>query len=76
MHAMQLRQSLKGVKLAYALVIILAVAIAGYWYTVANPPDVPVWVPLLAPGVLLLLTFIATSSAGHETGCGGRADPI
>jgi len=58
MHAMQLRQSLKAVKLAYALVLILAVAIAAYWYTVANPPDVPVWVPLVAPGILLLMAFI------------------
>jgi len=58
MHAMQLRPSLKAVKLAYVLVLILAAAIAGYWYTVANPPDIPVWVPLVVPGVFLLMTFI------------------
>jgi putative membrane protein len=58
MHAMQLRQSLKGVKLAYVLVFILAAAITAYWLTATNPPDVPVWAPLLAPAALLLLTMI------------------
>ncbi len=61
MLRMQIRQSLKGVKLAYALILILAIGIAAYWFNWFNtgtPPNVPIWVPLLAPAVLLLLTFI------------------
>jgi membrane protein YdbS with pleckstrin-like domain len=55
---MKVRQSLKGVKIAYALVAILAAVIAGYWLTSSDPPQVPVWIPLIAPAVLLLLTGI------------------
>jgi membrane protein YdbS with pleckstrin-like domain len=55
---MKVRQSLKGVKIAYALVAVFAAAIATYWLGASNPPDVPLWVPLLAPAVLLLLTAI------------------
>jgi membrane protein YdbS with pleckstrin-like domain len=58
MQRMQLRQSLKGVKLAYALIFILAAGIAVYWYEATNRPDVPEWVPMLVPGILLLMTFI------------------
>jgi membrane protein YdbS with pleckstrin-like domain len=58
MQRMQVRQSLKGVKIAYVLVLLLAAAIAAYWLGASNPPEVPVWVPLLAPAVLLLLTAI------------------
>ncbi len=58
MQRMQVRQSLKGVKIAYALVFLLAAAIAVYWLGASNPPDVPVWFPLLAPAALLLLTAI------------------
>ena len=57
-HRMQVRQSLKGVKLAYALILILAVAIVVYWLKAENPPDIPLWAPLLAPAALLLLTFV------------------
>jgi hypothetical protein len=55
---MRVRQSLKGVKTAYALVAILAAAIAAYWLSASNPPDVPWWVPMLFPVALLLLTAI------------------
>jgi len=61
MHPMQVRQSLKGVKIAYALVIVLAAAIAAYWYSAPESPvpaQVPLWAPMLAPAVLLLLTMI------------------
>ena len=58
MHAMQVRQSLKGVKIAYALVATLAAAIAAYWLIASNPPEVPIWVPLSAPVVLALLVVI------------------
>ena len=57
-HPMKVRQSLKGVKIAYALVDILAGAIAAYWLGASDPPEVPVWAPLLAPAVLLILTAI------------------
>ena len=58
MHAMQVRQSLKGVKIAYALVAALAAAIAAYWLGASDPPEVPVWAPLSAPVVLALLVVI------------------
>jgi membrane protein YdbS with pleckstrin-like domain len=56
MHAMQLRQSLKGVKLAYALIVILAAAM--YWLREQYRPDVPWWAALVLPVALLLLTMI------------------
>jgi membrane protein YdbS with pleckstrin-like domain len=56
MHAMQLRQSLKGVKLAYLLIFVLAAAT--YWLRAVYRPDIAVWAPLVAPGALLLLTFV------------------
>ena len=55
---MQVRQSLKGVKIAYALVAVFAAAIAAYWLGASNAPDIPLWAPMLAPAVLLLLTAI------------------
>jgi len=61
MHPMKVRQSLKGVKIAYALVIVLAAAIAVYWYSGSGSPlseQVPLWAPMLAPAALLLLTAI------------------
>jgi len=58
MHAMQVRQSLKGVQIAYVLIAALAIAIAAYWLSASDPPAVPLWAPLLAPAVLLLLTVI------------------
>jgi len=57
-HRMQVRQSLKGVKIAYALVAVLAAAIAAYWLGASNVPDIPLWAPMIAPAVLLLLTVI------------------
>ncbi len=58
MPPMQVRQSLKGVKIAYVLIALLAAAIAAYWLGASNPPDVPLWAPMLAPAALLLLTAI------------------
>ena len=58
MHAMQVRQSLKGVKIAYALVAVLAAGIAAYWLGASDPPDIPLWAPMLAPAALLLLVAI------------------
>jgi len=61
MHRMRVRQSLKGVKIAYALVLVLAAAIAAYWYSASASPlpaQVPLWAPMLAPAALLLLTAI------------------
>ena len=58
MHRMRIRQSLKGVKIAYALVLVLSAAIAAYWLGSSDPPQVPLWVPMLAPAALLLLTAI------------------
>ena len=58
MHPMQVRQSLKGVKIAYALVIVLAAAVTAYWLGASDPPDVPLWAPMLGPAALFLLTVI------------------
>jgi membrane protein YdbS with pleckstrin-like domain len=58
---MKVRQSLKGVKIAYGLVVVLAAAIAVYWYSGPGSPlsdQVPLWAPMLAPVALLLLTAI------------------
>jgi|SRR6185436_4506713 membrane protein YdbS with pleckstrin-like domain len=58
---MRVRQSLKGVQIAYALVIILAAAIAAYWYSASEssvPAEIPLWAPMLAPAALLFLTAI------------------
>jgi len=56
---MELRQSLKGVKVAYALILAFAAAIVAYWLTQDKPPaDIPVWAPLIAPAALLLMTVI------------------
>jgi len=53
---MKVRQSLKGVKIAYALVAVLAVV--AYWLRASYAPDIPLWAPVLAPAALLLLTVI------------------
>jgi len=58
MHAMQVRQSLKGVQIAYAMEVILAVGIAAYWLSASNPPDIPLSAPMLAPAAMFLLTVI------------------
>jgi len=58
MPPMQVRQSLKGVKIAYVLITLLAAAIAAYWLGASDPPEVPLWAPMLAPAALLLLTAI------------------
>jgi membrane protein YdbS with pleckstrin-like domain len=57
MHAMQVRQSLKGVKLAYVLILVLAAGIV-YWVLSADPPESSRWALMAAPGVLLLMTVI------------------
>jgi membrane protein YdbS with pleckstrin-like domain len=57
-HPMKVRQSLKGVNIAYVLDLVLAAAIAAYWLGASDPPQVPLWVPMLAPAALLLLTAI------------------
>ena len=57
MHPMLVRQSLKGVKIAYVLVLLLAAAIAYYWLAY-DPPAPPLWAAMLAPIALLLLTTV------------------
>jgi membrane protein YdbS with pleckstrin-like domain len=57
MHPMQVRQSLKGVKIAYALVLVLAAAIA-YLLGTSDSPPVPLKIAMLLPAALLLLTAI------------------
>ena len=57
MHPMLVRQSLKGVKIAYVLVLLLAAGIAYYWLAY-DPPAPPLWAAMLAPIALLLLTAV------------------
>jgi membrane protein YdbS with pleckstrin-like domain len=57
MHPMQVRQSLKGVKIAYALVLVLAAAIA-YLLGTSESPPVPLKIAMILPAALLLLTAI------------------
>jgi membrane protein YdbS with pleckstrin-like domain len=54
---MQVRQSLKGVKIAYILVVVLAVALAA-WLRTFDPPPVPLKIVMLLPAALLLLTGV------------------
>jgi len=54
---MQVRQSLKGVKIAYALVLVLAAAIA-YLLGTSESPPVPLKIAMILPAALLLLTAI------------------
>jgi membrane protein YdbS with pleckstrin-like domain len=56
-HAMQVRQSLKGVKIAYVLVIVLAAALA-YFLGTSDSPPVPLTAALFLPAALLLLVAI------------------
>jgi membrane protein YdbS with pleckstrin-like domain len=58
MHAMVVRQSVKFLLLAYALCGLLEAAIAVYWQTSPDHPDVPIWVPLALPLALQVLTAI------------------
>ncbi len=53
-----IRPTLKFIKLAYLLAVVLAAVIAGYWKMAARPPQVPVYVPLILPAFLLLITAI------------------
>ena len=52
---MQLRQSLKMIKLGYILCAVAELAAIGYW--AALKPDFPAWVPMLIP--VLLAAFVA-----------------
>ena len=56
-HRMTVRQSLKGVKIAYALVAVLAAAIT-YLLGTSDSPPVPLKIALILPAALLLLTLI------------------
>ncbi len=57
MLAMQLRPSLKFVKLSYVACLVLAVAIGVYLYVDPNHPDFAVWA-LVLPAVLLIFVAI------------------
>ena len=54
---MKVRQSLKGVKIAYALVAVLAAAIA-YFLGTSDSPPVPLKIAMILPAALLLLVAI------------------
>ena len=51
-----LRPSIKLLQVAYAVILILALAVATYWTQVTPPPPVDIWWPLGVPAFLLLWT--------------------
>src|SRR5262249_34554860 len=53
---MVLRRSVKLLIAAYAACGLLEVAIAIFWLSAAQPPAIPLWVPLLVPIALQILT--------------------
>jgi membrane protein YdbS with pleckstrin-like domain len=55
---MQLRPSLKFIKLSYVSCLVLAVAITVYWLADPAHPDAPIWAPLAVPAILVLFTAI------------------
>jgi membrane protein YdbS with pleckstrin-like domain len=55
---MVLRQSIKFLLASYTLCGLLEAAIAVYWLTSPDHPDVPIWVPLTLPVVLQLFTAV------------------
>lgn len=58
MLPMQLRQSLKVIKLGYSLCLAAEVAIAFFWIIVQPQVPVPVWVPMLIPVILAMFVAI------------------
>jgi membrane protein YdbS with pleckstrin-like domain len=56
-HPMKVRQSLKGVNIAYVLDLVLAAAIA-YFLGTSDSPPVPLKIAMILPAALLLLTAI------------------
>jgi len=54
---MQIRASLKLVKLGYFLSLLLALAIAGYLWSIHNQ-DKRMWATLLVPGILIFFVMI------------------
>jgi len=55
---MQLRPSLKFIKLGYVICLLMAVAITVYWLTSADHPDYPIWAPLAVPALLALVLAV------------------
>ena len=54
---MQLRQSLKLIKLGYIICLAAEIAIAAFWI-VAQPQEPPVWAPMVIPIVLAMFVGI------------------
>lgn len=55
---MQVRQSLKAIKLGYILCLAAEVAIAAYWAIAQPQGPVPFWAPMAIPVVLALFVAI------------------
>ncbi|HEY7334791.1 MAG TPA: PH domain-containing protein [Bryobacteraceae bacterium] len=55
---MQLRQSLKAIKLGYTLCLLLELAIVVYWIAAKPPAEIPVWAPMLVPVVLAFFVAV------------------
>ncbi len=58
MLAMQLRQSVKLIVLAYVVCVLAEVAILVFWFASPSHPDVPLWAPLVVPAVAAIFVAI------------------
>ena len=55
---MVIRQSSKLIMVGYILFILCELGILAVWFGTTRHPDIPFWVPMILPGVLLLFLFI------------------
>jgi membrane protein YdbS with pleckstrin-like domain len=55
---MVIRQSSKLIMVGYVLFVLCEIGILVVWFATTRHPDIPFWVPMILPAVLLLFLFI------------------
>jgi uncharacterized membrane protein YdbT with pleckstrin-like domain len=55
---MVIRQSSKLIMVGYILFVLCELGILVVWFATTRHPDIPFWVPMILPAVLLLFLFI------------------
>jgi uncharacterized membrane protein YdbT with pleckstrin-like domain len=55
---MVIRQSSKLIMVGYILFVLCEIGILLVWFATTQHPDIPFWVPMILPAVLLLFLFI------------------
>jgi uncharacterized membrane protein YdbT with pleckstrin-like domain len=55
---MVIRQSSKLIMAGYVLFVFCEIGILAVWFGTARHPDIPFWVPMILPAVLLLFLFV------------------